>query len=383
MNAFITGVSSFLPGKPISNDEIDNCLGKAERQSAKTKRIILAKNGIKTRHYAIDPATGKQTFSNAALTAEAIKALLSQRKIAADEIECLCCGTSSPDQVMPGHASMVHGELAAAPCEVMTTAGICLTGVTALKYGAMSVASGVSNNAVATGSELASTFLCSPFFQKMSGRPAPEKVADHPAFSFEAEFLRWMLSDGAGAVLVEKKPDPEILNLRIEWIDILSQAHRLPTCMYAGATQQENGEITGWRQAAIGNGLEKQGIMTIKQNAALLNNEIINASVTEALPRIARKHHFTTESVDWFLPHISSEFFRQSLHARMQELGFAIPQERWFTNLASKGNTGSASFYIMLEELYTSGKLTKGQKILAMVPESGRFSVGWLLLTVT
>ncbi|HDZ76453.1 MAG TPA: hypothetical protein ENH42_03490, partial [Desulfobacteraceae bacterium] len=50
--------------------------------------------------------------------------------------------------------------------------------------------------------------------------------------------------------------------------------------------------------------------------------------------------------------------------------------------LGRKGNTGSASFYIMLEELFSSGKLRRGERILGMIPESGRFSVGYVLLTV-
>ncbi|HDO29860.1 MAG TPA: hypothetical protein ENG79_02225, partial [Desulfobacteraceae bacterium] len=67
---------------------------------------------------------------------------------------------------------------------------------------------------------------------------------------------------------------------------------------------------------------------------------------------------------------------------QLQEINFAIPQDRWFTNLGRKGNTGSASFYIMLEELFSSGKLRRGERILGMIPESGRFSVGYVLLTV-
>jgi 3-oxoacyl-[acyl-carrier-protein] synthase-3 len=66
----------------------------------------------------------------------------------------------------------------------------------------------------------------------------------------------------------------------------------------------------------------------------------------------------------------------------MQRIGFAIPAERWFTNLASKGNTGSASIYIILEELFKSGRLRQGQKLLCFVPESGRFAMCYMLLTV-
>jgi 3-oxoacyl-[acyl-carrier-protein] synthase-3 len=55
--------------------------------------------------------------------------------------------------------------------------------------------------------------------------------------------------------------------------------------------------------------------------------------------------------------------------------------ERWFTNLPYKGNIGSASIYVILEELFHSGKIKKGDKLLCFVPESGRFSMCYLLLT--
>jgi 3-oxoacyl-[acyl-carrier-protein] synthase III len=59
-----------------------------------------------------------------------------------------------------------------------------------------------------------------------------------------------------------------------------------------------------------------------------------------------------------------------------------IPEERWFTNLYTRGNTGCASIYLMLEELFHSGKLEAGQKIFCFVPESGRFTTAYLMLTV-
>ena len=155
MNAFITAVSAFLPGQPVGNDDLERYLGKVDRIAARTRQIILANNGIETRHYAIDPETGATTHSNAQLAAEAVRRLYLPAGTGRSAFECLCCGTSSPDQLMPGHASMVHGELGVGPCEVVSTAGICLSGITALKYGAMSVALGLTNSAVATGSELA------------------------------------------------------------------------------------------------------------------------------------------------------------------------------------------------------------------------------------
>jgi 3-oxoacyl-[acyl-carrier-protein] synthase-3 len=244
MNAFITSTSALLPGTPVSNDQLDDYLGKVHKVSAKTRRIILANNGIQTRYYALDPKTGKATYSNAQMTAEAV------RRLAIDtaRIESLCCGTSTPDQLLPGHGSMVQGELQCGPCEVVSTSGVCLTCLTALKYGAMSVALSMTANAVATGSDIASAFLREDFFQKINGKMDRQgKENAHGAFCFEAEFLRWMLSDGAGAVLIEKEPAQAGMSLQIDWIEHTSHAHQLDACMYAGAVKREDGSLMGWR----------------------------------------------------------------------------------------------------------------------------------------
>jgi 3-oxoacyl-[acyl-carrier-protein] synthase-3 len=66
----------------------------------------------------------------------------------------------------------------------------------------------------------------------------------------------------------------------------------------------------------------------------------------------------------------------------MKKAGCDIPQDKWFTNLTSKGNTGSASIYIMLEELFNSGSLKPGEKLLCYIPESGRFSTAFMHLSV-
>lgn len=384
MNIFITAASAFLPGQPVSNADLERYMGNVDRIDARIRQIVLANNGIETRHYAIDPETGATTHSNAELAAEAVRLLSAGRDLSSRFSGCLCCGTSSPDQLMPGHASMVHGASGLGPCEVVSTAGICLAGVTALKYGAMAVALGLSDRAVTTGSELASTFMRTAFPQVMQGAvDQPEnRRKHHTAFSFEAEFLRWMLSDGAGAVLIEKTPAADRHSLRIDWIEIISHAHCLETCMYAGAVKQEDGSLRGWREYVVGGDVTWHGVFTVKQDVKLLNLEVIRTLVGKSLPAVVAKHGLTSADIDWFLPHYSSQYFREPLLQQLQEIGFPIPEDRWFTNLASKGNTGSASFYIMLEELFSSGRLQKGERILCTVPESGRFSVGWILLTV-
>jgi 3-oxoacyl-[acyl-carrier-protein] synthase-3 len=318
------------------------------------------------------------------MVAESIKMLKPYEGFSVDDIELLVCGTSSADQILPGHALMVHGDLAnKRAIEAVSTAGICLSGLTALKYVAMSVVSGASANGVATGSESASSYMKAGMFSgKKTASVSEETAEQQPYFSFEADFLRWMLSDGAAACFVANKPDPKKLNLRIDWIDVLSQAHRKEACMYSGAIKNEDGQLQGFRAFDSITDAVIAGAFPIKQDAKLLNSDIIEVIIDDTLLPLAKKHNLKPESVSWFLPHYSSEYFRQKVYDRMVKIGFEIGFDRWYSNLTTKGNTGSASIFIMIEELLKSGKLKQGDTLLCMVPESGRFSCGYMHLTV-
>ncbi|MDY0191492.1 MAG: beta-ketoacyl-ACP synthase III [Desulfuromonas sp.] len=381
MEAYITALASFLPNEPVENDEMERMLGLIDNIPSRTRRIILRNNKIRQRYYAIDRDSLQQTHNNTELTAAAIRKLHPSADFTLEQIECLCCGTSSPDQLMPGHASMVHGELNCGPCEVVTTSGICICGVSALKNACMQVATGSSVNAVATGSELATSFMR----PSMCGHPSAQsyqKIQTQPTLSFDTDFLRWMLSDGAGAAFVSSKPAATGISLKVEWIDQISSAHELETCMYAGAIKNDDGLLTGWRELnSLQDAVEQQAFL-IKQDVKLLNDEIIKTAVDRALLPIIARRKLAAQDVTWFVPHYSSDYFRTPLYERMTNKGFHIPYERWFTNLETKGNTGSASIYIMLEELFHSNKLHKGDKILCFIPESGRFSMCYMLLSV-
>jgi 3-oxoacyl-[acyl-carrier-protein] synthase-3 len=381
MEAYITDTASFLPNAPVSNEDMEDVIGGIGELSSRIKRLILRNNKITERYYALDPKTGRATHNNAQLTAEAVRRLAPYEGFKPEDIECLCCGTSSPDQLMPGHGLMVKGELGGGPCEVMTTSGICLSGITALKYAMMNVASGLSKNAVATGSEVASSFMRSSFFNAEPQSKTEDLESNH-ALIFDADFLRWMLSDGSGAVYISGSPATDRLSFRVDWIEVVSFAGEFETCMYAGASKQEDGTLTGWREFGPITEAARNNFFAVKQDANLLNKMVTEITIKRALPPIIEKHGLTASEIDWLLPHYSSNYFRKDVYGRLDEIGFMIPYERWFTNLASKGNTGSAAFYIMLDELYRSGKLEKGHRLLCFVPESGRFSVSYILLSV-
>ena len=71
---YINRIASFLPGKPINNDEMEEYLGYIDGRKSRSKPTILRNNKITTRYYSHDKE-GNDTHSNAQLTAEAVKAL--------------------------------------------------------------------------------------------------------------------------------------------------------------------------------------------------------------------------------------------------------------------------------------------------------------------
>ncbi|HEY3445301.1 MAG TPA: beta-ketoacyl-ACP synthase III [Myxococcales bacterium] len=383
MKAYINAAAAFLPNAPVANADIEKVLGQVGERPSVARTHVLKANGIKSRHYAIDPATGRATHSNAQMTAEAVR-LLSKRAgfSLAKDLALLACGTATPDQLMPAHGAMVHGELQAPPCEVITCAGVCCASMAALKYAAMAVASGESPNAVVAGSELTSSLMRASHFQPELEEKL-KKLATHPHLAFEHDFLRWMLSDGAGAILLEPEPVQRAGTppLRIEWIDYVSFAGEIETCMYHGAVKEEDGRLTGWKEIEDGHELQRRGFFNMGQDARLLNKNI-GRLMREGLSRSVARHGLDPKSVGWMLPHFSSYYFATEMRSRLAELGFAIGEDRVFTNLAQKGNTGAASIFIILDELLASGRLRGGDKLLCFVPESGRFSVSYMLLTV-
>ena len=377
MDVFINKAGKFLPNEPVSNNDMEAYLGMVDGKPSKARAIILRRNGIKQRYYALDKE-GNTTHTNPQMAAKAIRSLLSD-SLSLDNIDLLSCGTSTPEQILPSHASMVHGELGGSKnIEIVSFAGSCCTGVDALKYAYMAVKLGESKNAVVSASERPSAWLKASYFQEESEKLA--LLEEQPMLAFEKDFLRWMLSDGAFALLLQGKPNEHDLSLRIDWIDLTSFANTRQTCMYAGAEKLADGRLKGWADYPQQDWLSKS-LFALKQDTRLLAENVVKLGV-DFLVELGKKHQFTPDDIDWFLPHLSSMFFKDKILEESKKRGFLIPEEKWFLNLPRIGNIGSASAFAMIEELLYSGNLKKGQKILLMIPESARFSYCYCMLTV-
>ena len=187
MEVFITKAAKFFPNDPVSNDDMESYLGMVDGKPSKARRIILRRNGIKQRYYALDK-DGNTTHTNAQMAANAVRGLLDDH-LSVDDIDLLACGTATPEQILPSHGVMVHGELGGKRnIEVVSLAGSCCSGVDALKYACMSVQLGLAKNAVAVASERPSAWMRASYFQKESEKLS--LLENQPMLAFEKDFLR-------------------------------------------------------------------------------------------------------------------------------------------------------------------------------------------------
>jgi 3-oxoacyl-[acyl-carrier-protein] synthase-3 len=313
------------------------------------------------------------------MTALAIRNLFDNNVEELKKIDLISCGTSTPDQMMPSHGVMVHGWLPETNAmEVVSPSGVCCSGMHALKYAWMSVKLGEATNAVATGSERLSRILRSDVFEEETQKLI--EAEKNPYITFDKDFLRWMLSDGAAVVQLTNKKNENGISLKVEFLDGVSYAHLVESCMYMAAEKNEDGTLKSYMDYSS-NEIIDNSILSIKQDVKLLSNKIVSFGFDKIIS-LFEKHNLKPEDIDYFLPHMSSEFFRSKMAEMLDKNGMHIPQEKWFTNLSSVGNVGAGSIYLMIEELFNSGKLVKGNKIFLTVPESARFSYMYGLLTV-
>ncbi len=365
---YLESAGYFMPGEPVSNDAMDSYIAPLNRMSSRIKSRILAENGITQRYYAIDP-DGATVFTNAQLAANAIRDCLRRHNSDLSAVSLLASGSSGGDALMPGFSNMIQGELAAHPMETLSVHGICAAGVSAIQTAAQGVELGGHGSALAVASELPSRLF------KRSRFAARGYDAD-----FDAHFLRWMLSDGAGAVLLGNSGRPlpgasQGVRLRLKWVHQRSFSGDYPVCMQLGlSADRARGHLDypSWNEA------EADGALSLRQDIRLLPH-LFDIGIHE-YAKLVRDGWVDPDQVDHFLCHYSSEKFIPVVEDLMEKAGLVIPRERWFSNLAWRGNTGAASILIMLAEFLETREVKPGEQIFCYIPESGRFMAAYMLL---
>lgn len=362
-NVFLDATGAFLPGPPVDNAAIDRYVAPLNRSSSRIKRRILAENGIQTRHYAIDEQ-GSTRYSVTAMAAAAVRDCAAKGGEGA--VGLLASASSGGDLLLPGLANQVQAELGWPPLATASHHGVCASGMLALADAARAVDRGEFDAAMVVASE------------------APSRLFKHSRFApvdydldFDAHFLRWMLSDAAGAWRLTATPPVDRPALKLHFVHSVSHAGDYPLCMQMGLP---HGGGEGWLDHASAAAAEDAGALLLRQDIRLLPH-LFDVGI-HAYAELVRGGAVDPDRIDHFLCHYSSERFRGLVKDCLDKAELTIPEQRWFSNLATRGNTGAASIFVMLNDFLAERALEPGQQILLFVPESGRFTVSFALLEV-
>jgi 3-oxoacyl-[acyl-carrier-protein] synthase III len=356
MNCYITATGSFLPGDPIPNEAIPLFLGELDGE-AQIRSKILRMNGIKSRHYALDE-NQNPTHDLYDLAVCAAETCLASHD---GGIGYLSAGSTNAPLVGPGISSLIHHRLAGAgligdAVEINSNSGICTASSQALVNACRAVASGDHRSALCIGVEQPSAILKSSVIQPVDDRALyPDSITESKWFM--SVFLRSMLSDGAGALLVQDRPLPGRVCYQINWTYSRSFAHETPLCMK----------------------LESRTLL-LSQDVSILTKHM-KPCISKLLNGALTKHGDDLSSYRVILPHLSSYFFKPYMMSVLKELCPERVVDHW-TNLQSAGNTGAASIYIILDEYTRQQSPADGEKILLFIPESGQFNFVLVSLTV-
>jgi 3-oxoacyl-[acyl-carrier-protein] synthase-3 len=363
---YLTSTGSFLPGEPVDNGALDRFIAPLDARSERIKRRILADNGIKTRHYAIDEQ-GQTRFSAAEMGARAVEDCLRRSGVALNEVSVLCTGSTGGDLAVPGFANMLQGELGAGPMHTSSHQGVCAASMIALQHAAACLELGAHQHALVVASELPSRMF-------KRSRFAPR---DYQA-SFDAHFLRFMLSDGAGAWLLARRPRSSGLSLKLDWLHTRAFSGDHPVCMQVGTAPEAR--FPSYLDYPSLAEAERDGAFFLRQDIRLLPR-LFELGIHEYVD-LVRAGRIAPNAIDTFLCHYSSKRFEPIVDELMAKAGLSIAKERWFSNLTVRGNTGAASMLIMMADALRERPLEAGQRILCFVPESGRFTISFAHFTV-
>jgi len=371
LDVYINGLGAFFPGPPVGNDEMEKHLGRIGGKPSRYRPLVLRNNKITSRHYALD-AQGVAQHSNASMAAAAVQAAVASSELLLRDVTYLATATTLGDVLLPGLASHVHAELDLGPIEIASFQSVCASSLMALKSAYAQIRIGEHRAAAVSGSEFASRYFRPGYYEHVGAGADPDAA-------FDAEFLRFTLSDGAGAAVLEPAPNARHLSLKIHWIDIRSFADRFAPSMIAGAAR-DGDRLRFWGDYASPADAARAGALMLTQDIAKMR-AMIPVWVSHFVELVERGR-IVIDEIDHVCCHYSSQSLRDETVKLLAAAGALIPLEKWFSNLTTRGNVGSASIFVLLEELARVRPLVKGQKILCNVPESGRALNGLMLLEV-
>jgi 3-oxoacyl-[acyl-carrier-protein] synthase-3 len=316
--ARVAGTGSFLPGKPVTNDDL------VARGIETSDEWIADRTGIRMRHLAEPDVTASQLAYEASV--RAIEAAGCQPS----DIDLIIVATSTPDYIFPSTATLLQARLGIANGGAAFDLQAVCTGFTyALATAEKFIRSGSNKRALVVGAEVFSRIL-----------------------DWNDRGTCVLFGDGAGAVVLEASDRPGILASALH-----ADGSHSPILNVPG--QVNRGVVTGDPF------LRMDGQAVFKFAVRVLG---------EVAREVVEQAGMSMDEVDWLIPHQANIRILQATGKRL-----GVPMERVIATVAQHGNTSAASIPLALDLAVRDGRIQRGQTLL-LEGVGGGFTWGAVLL---
>ncbi|MCP5229334.1 beta-ketoacyl-ACP synthase III [Accumulibacter sp.] len=313
----ITGIGSFLPGQPVSNDDL------AKRGIETSDEWIVSRTGIRSRHL----AAPDETASDLAL--EASRRALAAAGLDAADLDLIVVATSTPDFIFPSTACLLQSKLGNRGATAFDVQAVCSGFVYGLTIAEKFIRSGSHRRALVVGAEVFSRIL-----------------------DWSDRGTCVLFGDGAGAVILEASDKPGILATALH----ADGAHH--------GILSVPGSICGGK--VIGDPFLRMDGQAVFKFAVRVLAEVADECCAAA--------GIAPSEIDWLIPHQANIRILEATAKRIR-----MPMDKVVVSVDRHGNTSAASVPLALDEAVRDGRIRAGQKVM-LEGVGGGFTWGAVLL---
>ena len=352
----VLGSGSFLPGNKVTIEEVDHYLGSLDQAPVKIQKWLkrmktLMKEMLEVDfyHFAIDPETRDFTEDNITMSVKAAKKAIQSAGIKAEDIDLIAYGSAHQDQ-MPTASVRIQEALGLETCSEISIHANCTSAYKAFLTAFDMIRLGRYKTALVVSSNISSSELRAEYYNQ-------------PMITKEEVFLRYFLSDGAGAVVLQAADANS--GLMVENAYMESVGGKKPAGML-------NKRPAYWMNPKdeFDQGLHHLSQMFNDQLGSHFNEEDGSIFV-KGLNRMIRKYPINLKHLRFFQVNFPSKHISEWVMEECESLG--ISRNTLYTKMVSMGYVGPPMVFICMDKIMREEQLKKNDLILSFVSEVSKF----------
>jgi len=359
----IIGSGTYLPGEPKTPDEVDQILGELKEAPSKirkwikmTKSLMSQMLDVEYYHFAIDPVTREFTDDNITMSVKAAEEALQKAGIKAKDIDFIAYGSPHQDQ-MPTASVRIQEQLGIEKCGEISIHANCTSAYKALLIAHDMLQNGRYKTALVVSSNMSSSELRAEYYNQELVRK-------------EEVLLRYFLSDGAGALLLQATDERH--GLFVEQTYIESIGGKKPAAMF-------NRRPAYWMNPKVEYEKAYHHLAQLFNDQLRVHfNEEDGSVFYQGLRRMMEKYPFDVKAIRFFQVNFPSKHISELVMEECEALG--IPKEKLYSKMSVMGYIGPPMAIVSIDRMIREEKFNTGDLILSFVTEVSKFMQAGFLL---